>query len=61
MQTRIKTWNSPANPEDCTTEDKTLNMPALTLPCVQINMRARELPSTADNGVGYLNIPLGVV
>ena len=42
-------------------KDKTLNMPALILPSVQINMRAGEFPPAEDNGVRYLKIPLDAV
>ncbi|NHN77726.1 MBL fold metallo-hydrolase [Azotobacter chroococcum] len=38
--------------------DATLNMPALILPSVQINMRAGELPPAESNGTRYLKIPL---
>ena len=38
--------------------DATLNMPALMLPAVQVNMRAGELPPAAQNGTRYLQIPL---
>ncbi|MEO0617594.1 MAG: MBL fold metallo-hydrolase [Pseudomonadota bacterium] len=38
--------------------DKTLAMPRLILPSIQINMRAGELPPPEDNGVRYLKIPL---
>jgi glyoxylase-like metal-dependent hydrolase (beta-lactamase superfamily II) len=38
--------------------DKTLAMPALMLPAVQVNMRAGELPEPEDNGVRYLKLPL---
>lgn len=44
-----------------TAKDKTLNMPVLILPSVQINMRAGELPPAEDNGVRYLKIPLDAV
>jgi len=44
-----------------TAKDKTLNMPALILPSVQINMRAGELPPAEDNGVRYLKIPLDAI
>ncbi|MEO1595081.1 MAG: MBL fold metallo-hydrolase [Pseudomonadota bacterium] len=40
------------------TRDKTLAMPRLILPSIQVNMRAGELPPTEDNGVRYLKIPL---
>lgn len=38
--------------------DKTLDMPALLLPAIQINIRAGELPSAEGNGVRYLKLPL---
>lgn len=44
-----------------TERDKTLDMPKLILPSVQINMRAGELPEPEDNGVRYLKIPLNAV
>ena len=41
-----------------TERDKTLDMPVLILPSVQVNMRAGEMPPAEDNGVRYLKIPL---
>lgn len=41
-----------------TERDKTLEMPVLILPSVQVNMRAGDLPPAEDNGVRYLKIPL---
>ncbi|MCB2059089.1 MAG: MBL fold metallo-hydrolase [Novosphingobium sp.] len=38
--------------------DKTLAMPRLILPSVQVNMRAGHLPPAEDNGVSYLKIPV---
>ena len=38
--------------------DKTLAMPRLILPSVQVNINAGELPKPEDNGVRYLKIPL---
>ncbi|PXW92347.1 glyoxylase-like metal-dependent hydrolase (beta-lactamase superfamily II) [Sphaerotilus hippei] len=38
--------------------DATLQMPALLLASVQVNMRAGRLPEPEDNGVRYLKIPL---
>jgi len=38
--------------------DKTLDMPVLILPSVQVNMRAGELPPPEDNGVHYLKLPV---
>ena len=44
-----------------TARDATLEMPALILPSVQINMRAGQLPPPEDNGIRYLKIPLNAV
>ncbi len=41
-----------------TARDKTLSMPKLILPSVQVNMRAGELPPPDANGVRYLKLPL---
>ncbi len=41
-----------------TTRDKTLAMPALLLPSVQVNIRAGEMPPAEGNGVSYLKLPL---
>lgn len=41
--------------------DKTLDMPVLILPSVQVNMRAGELPPPEDNGVSYLKIPVNAL
>jgi len=41
-----------------TTRDKTLDMPVLVLPSVQVNMRAGQLPPPEDNGISYLKIPV---
>jgi len=38
--------------------DKTLDMPVLILPSVQVNMRSGHFPEPEDNGVSYLKIPL---
>ena len=38
--------------------DKTLDMPALLLPAVQVNIRAGALPTPEGNGVSYLKIPV---
>jgi glyoxylase-like metal-dependent hydrolase (beta-lactamase superfamily II) len=43
-----------------TARDKTLGMPRLIIPSVQVNMRAGELPPPEDNGTRYLKIPLNV-
>ena len=44
-----------------TERDKTLAMPALILPAVQINLRAGRLPPPEDNGVSYIKIPINVL
>ncbi len=41
--------------------DASLEMPALMLPAVQVNMRAGHLPPAEDNGVHYLKVPLNVL
>ena len=38
--------------------DKTLEMPALLLPAVQVNIRAGALPAPEANGISYLKIPV---
>jgi glyoxylase-like metal-dependent hydrolase (beta-lactamase superfamily II) len=38
--------------------DRTLHMPVLILPSVQVNIRAGEMPPPEDNGVTYLKIPV---
>jgi glyoxylase-like metal-dependent hydrolase (beta-lactamase superfamily II) len=38
--------------------DATLEMPALILPAVQVNIRAGELPPPEANGVRYLKLPI---
>jgi glyoxylase-like metal-dependent hydrolase (beta-lactamase superfamily II) len=41
-----------------TSRDKTLDMPVLILPSIQVNVRAGRLPPPEQNGVSYLKIPL---
>lgn len=41
-----------------TARDKTLTMPVLILPSIQVNIRAGALPPPEANGVSYLKIPL---
>jgi glyoxylase-like metal-dependent hydrolase (beta-lactamase superfamily II) len=41
--------------------DRTLDMPRLILPSVQVNMRGGRLPEPEENGVRYLKIPLDAV
>jgi glyoxylase-like metal-dependent hydrolase (beta-lactamase superfamily II) len=38
--------------------DRTLAMPNLILPSIQVNIRAGRMPEAEDNGVRYLKIPL---
>jgi glyoxylase-like metal-dependent hydrolase (beta-lactamase superfamily II) len=38
--------------------DKTLSMPRLIVPAIQVNMRAGHLPQAEDNGTVYLKIPI---
>jgi len=38
--------------------DKTLDMPRLILPSIQVNIRAGHLPPPDDNGTVYLKLPL---
>ncbi|PNP98929.1 MBL fold metallo-hydrolase [Moraxella sp. RCAD0137] len=39
-------------------KDKTLSMPKLILPAIQVNLCAGRLPDAEDNGIRYLKIPL---
>jgi len=41
-----------------TARDKTLGMPHLILPSLQVNVRAGEFPEAEDNGMVYLKIPV---
>jgi len=38
--------------------DKTLEMPALIIPSIQVNMRAGRMPAPDSNGTTYLRLPL---
>jgi hypothetical protein len=38
--------------------DKTLDMPALLLPAVQVNIRGGALPPPEANGLSYLKLPV---
>ena len=38
--------------------DKTLSMPRLILPSLQINMRAGNMPEKEENGLVYLKVPI---
>lgn len=44
-----------------TARDKTLNVPALLLPAIQVNIRAGVMPPPESNGVSYLKIPLNTL
>lgn len=44
-----------------TARDGTLDMPALILPSIQVNVRAGQLPPPDDNGIAYLRIPLNTL
>jgi glyoxylase-like metal-dependent hydrolase (beta-lactamase superfamily II) len=43
-----------------TARDATLNMPALILPAVQVNIRGGDMPSPEENGQIYLKIPINL-
>jgi len=38
--------------------DKTLAMPRLIIPSLQVNMRAGQMPEPEDNGKSYLKVPI---
>ncbi|SFH57252.1 Glyoxylase, beta-lactamase superfamily II [Nitrosospira sp. Nsp14] len=44
-----------------TARDRTLAMPTLLLPSVQVNIRAGQMPPLEENGVSYLKIPLNLI
>lgn len=41
-----------------TERDRTLNVPVLLMPAIQVNIRAGRLPEPEANGTSYLKIPL---
>ena len=41
--------------------DKTLGMPKLIIPSIQVNMRAGQMPEPEDNGKVYLKVPLDLL
>jgi glyoxylase-like metal-dependent hydrolase (beta-lactamase superfamily II) len=43
------------------TRDKTLNMPKLIIPSVQVNIRAGNFPASEENGLCYLKIPINAL
>ena len=44
-----------------TARDRTLSMPVLMLPAVQVNACAGELPPPEDNGTRYLKLPVDAI
>lgn len=44
-----------------TARDKTLEMPVLILPSIQVNIRAGHFPEPDANGIAYLKIPLNAL
>ncbi len=44
-----------------TERDRTLSLPALLIPSVQVNMRAGTLPPAEANGVHYLKVPIDLL
>ena len=44
-----------------TARDRTLEVPTLILPSIQVNIRAGELPPPEANGRAYLKIPLNAL
>jgi hypothetical protein len=44
-----------------TARDKTLDMPLLVIPSIQVNIRAGHLPPAEDDGRVYLKIPINLL
>jgi glyoxylase-like metal-dependent hydrolase (beta-lactamase superfamily II) len=44
-----------------TARDKTLAMPVLILPSIQVNINAGQLPAPESNGIAYLKVPLNAL
>ncbi len=44
-----------------TARDRTLDMPLLILPSIQVNIRAGRLPPPESNGTSYLKLPLDLL
>lgn len=44
-----------------TARDRTLGMPKLIIPAVQVNIRAGQLPPAEDNGTRYIKVPLNAL
>ena len=40
--------------------DASLDLPALIVPAIQVNIRAGHLPDTEDNGIAYLKTPIDI-
>ena len=38
--------------------DATLNLPALIVPAIQVNIRGGHLPDADDNGIAYIKTPI---
>lgn len=38
--------------------DKTLSVPSLLLPSIQVNVRAGDMPPPEDNGTSYIKVPI---
>jgi hypothetical protein len=41
--------------------DKTLSMPRLILPSIQVNIRAGQMPPAEENGAVYLKVPINIL
>ena len=41
--------------------DKTLSMPKLIIPSIQVNMRAGNLPPAEDNGEVFIKVPINTM
>jgi glyoxylase-like metal-dependent hydrolase (beta-lactamase superfamily II) len=41
--------------------DKSLPLPALLVPAIQVNIRAGHFPAPESNGVSYLKLPVNVL
>lgn len=42
-------------------KDRTLGIPKLLIPSIQVNMRAGRMPPAEENGTVYLKVPLNVI
>jgi glyoxylase-like metal-dependent hydrolase (beta-lactamase superfamily II) len=41
--------------------DETLNLPALIVPAIQVNIQAGHMPATEDNGTAYIKTPIDIL